>query len=81
MLHLIELPEIARDNSSAHEYDRVRRSCARWRDRRPELTRICVSELTAIEGGRIASDFGSTLAVLSSAMGLNGHFEDPAGSK
>jgi hypothetical protein len=81
MLHLIELPEIARDNSSAHAYDRMRRWRAYWRDRRQELTRISVSELTATEGARIASDFGSTLAVLSSAMGLNGHFEDPAGSK
>jgi hypothetical protein len=81
MLHLIELREIARDNSSAHAHDRVRRSCTPRRDRRPEFTRISASELTAIEGGRIASDFGSTLAVLSSATGLNGHFNDPAGSK
>jgi hypothetical protein len=42
---------------------------------------MLVSELLAIEKGGIASDFGSTLAVLSSAIGLNGHFEDPAGSK
>jgi hypothetical protein len=34
----------------------------------------------AIEESRIASDFGSTLADLSSAMGLNGLFEDPSGS-
>ena len=35
----------------------------------------------AIEEGRIASDFGSTLAVLSSAIGLNGFFGGPDGSK
>jgi hypothetical protein len=35
----------------------------------------------AIEEGRIASDFGSTLAVLSSATGLNGLFDKPAVSK
>jgi hypothetical protein len=32
-------------------------------------------------GGPIASDFGSTLAVVSSAMGLNGLFDNPAVSK
>ena len=32
-------------------------------------------------GARIASDFGSTLAVVSSAMGLNGLFDSPAASK
>jgi len=31
-----------------------------------------MSELKAIEAGLIASDFGSTLAVLSSGIGLNG---------
>jgi hypothetical protein len=39
---------------------------------------------SGIEGdrwGRIASDFGSTLAVVSSAMGLNGLFDNPAVSK
>jgi hypothetical protein len=35
----------------------------------------------AVEEGRIAFDFGSTLAVLSSAIGLNGFFGGPDGSK
>ena len=35
----------------------------------------------AIEESRIASDFGSTLAVLSSAIGSNGFFGGPDGSK
>jgi hypothetical protein len=32
-------------------------------------------------GGWIAADFGSTLAVVSSVMGLNGLFDNPAVSK
>jgi len=44
--------------------------------------RISISELTAIGAGRIGSDFGSTLAVLSAAIGLNGLIEGlPDGEK
>jgi hypothetical protein len=78
MLHLAECLEIARHDSAMRVCDRVRRT---WSSRSLHAVDAnFVSDLMTIEDGRIASDFGSTLAVLSSAMGLNRPFEDPAGS-
>jgi hypothetical protein len=53
---------------------------ARWRSGL-EADANFDSGIEGDRGGQIASDFGSTLAVVSSAMGLNGLFDSPAASK